>query len=92
MIHNGMCDNIAVFGRLSDSNLVQSNTVTDSAGMDEQVDAVGPDIHFNAFIDISNPALPDRGAPLVANQVIGNTVLRAYANGISNRSSSLGLG
>ncbi|MDQ6946879.1 MAG: right-handed parallel beta-helix repeat-containing protein, partial [Actinomycetota bacterium] len=87
VVANGVFDNIGVFGHFSDHNLVQNNTVTDSVGIDFEHGGIGINISFNAFSDVG---LPDRGSSLVGNQLIGNTVLRAYANGMSNRGFTQG--
>ncbi|MDQ6613742.1 MAG: hypothetical protein M3083_03040 [Actinomycetota bacterium] len=84
---NGIFENIGVLGHLSDHNLIQANTVTDSAGLQQGQQAIGINIFYSAFIDI---LLPDRGASQVGNQNIGNTVLRAYANGLSDRAFTQG--
>ena len=73
---------MAVLGRTSDFNLIQGNLVTDSASIENgDINGVGENLHSNAF---SDPALPDRGSSLVGNRIVNNTVLNAYANGVSN--------
>ncbi|MDQ6618014.1 MAG: right-handed parallel beta-helix repeat-containing protein [Actinomycetota bacterium] len=86
LIGNGTYDNMSVLGRLSDYNLIQNNLMADNVSIDNGgITGIGENLHSNAFAD---PNFPDRGASLVGNQIIGNTMLRAYANGISNLSNT----
>ncbi|MDQ6615130.1 MAG: right-handed parallel beta-helix repeat-containing protein [Actinomycetota bacterium] len=87
IIANGIFDNLAVLGRLSDRNLVQGNTIIDSVGFDLGLQgSLGIGVTFNPFS--GDVTYPDRGASLVGNQVINNSVLRSYANGLSNRANT----
>ncbi|MDQ6615778.1 MAG: hypothetical protein M3083_13825 [Actinomycetota bacterium] len=81
---NGIYDNIGVLGVRSDHNLIQSNTTTDNFSVGLNSVGIGANIELNAFLDFG---LPDRGASQVGNQVIHNTSLRAYRNGISDRAN-----
>ncbi|MCA1683926.1 MAG: DUF11 domain-containing protein, partial [Actinobacteria bacterium] len=82
MVHNGIFDGIGVLGNASNDNVIEDNTVQDTAGPADGGGA-GQGIIVDAYLDG-----PFNGAVISGNQVNRNTVRRSGSAGIANVNST----